>query len=100
MAEAMPVEHGWAEHAVATEQLYDLVFDPHEGSNVAAQPQNREVVEHLRARLHEWMVGREDPLLDGPVEPPPGAILNDPAQISPNEPTHTVTADPTASPSS
>lgn len=90
------VEHGWADHTVATEQLYDLLFDPHEGSNVAGHPENRDVVETLRDRLHEWMVARADPLLDGPVNPPVGAILNHPDQISPNEPSHTVTSDEAA----
>ncbi len=89
------VEHGWSEQRVAIEQLYDLVFDPSEAQNVADDPANRNVVEELRARLDEWMVARGDPLLDGLVAPPPGAEVNDPDQISPNDPPRTITADPT-----
>jgi hypothetical protein len=33
----------------------------------------------------------EDPLLEGPVPVPPGAVINDPSQTSPNEPLHTGT---------
>ncbi len=89
------VEHGWGEQRVAIEQLYDLVFDPSEARNVADDPANRSVVEELRARLDEWMVERGDPLLDGPVAPPPGAEVNDPDQISPNDPPRAIKADPT-----
>ena len=37
-------------------------------------------------RLLEWMGATDDPLLDGPVEPPPGRSCNDPTQVSPNDP--------------
>ncbi len=93
------VDHGWAEQRVETEQLYDLVFDPNEGRNLAADPAHSEVVSELRARLHDWMADRGDPVLDGPVDPPAGAEINDPSQISPDEPTTIVKPDPTASPS-
>ena len=78
------------------------MFDPEEGDNVATDPANAGVLADLRERLDAWMGDRNDPLLDGPIEPPPGAILNDPTQISPDEPTHLVDvrADPTAAPSS
>ncbi len=94
------VDHGWADQELATEQLYDLVFDPNEGRNVATEPANETVVEELRSRLRRWMVERGDPLLEGPVAAPPGAEINDPAQVSPDDPTMIVTADPTGAPSS
>jgi N-sulfoglucosamine sulfohydrolase len=41
----------------------------------------------MRGSLDAWMRETEDPLLDGPVSAPPGAELNDPDQVSPDEPT-------------
>ena len=60
------VEHGWARRTLDAEELYDLVFDPNEGRNVAADPENAAVLHELRRRLEQWMVDRGDPLLDGP----------------------------------
>ncbi|HEX5954900.1 MAG TPA: sulfatase [Solirubrobacterales bacterium] len=98
-SKALLVEHGWADQTLATEQLYDLVFDPSEARNVAGEPANDAVLAELRDRLRRWMAERDDPLLEGPVPPPPGAQVNDPSQISPTEPTRIAKADPTAAPS-
>ena len=40
----------------------------------------------LDGRLEAWMRDTDDPLLDGPVLPPPGATVNDPAGLSATEP--------------
>ena len=56
------------------------MFDPNEACNVAGLSEHAAVVEHLRARLERWMRDTGDPLLDGPVPPPAGAEVNDPAQ--------------------
>ncbi len=96
---SMLVEHGWAEQIVPAEELYDLVFDPNESRSVAGEAAAEPVLARLRDRLEEWMVERDDPLLRGPVPPPPGAEVNDQDQISPTEPTRRSTADPTAVPS-
>jgi hypothetical protein len=63
------------------------VFDPGEANNVAADPAHGLVLDELRERLRAWMVQTGDPLLDGPVEPPPGAEINLPTQLSPADPT-------------
>jgi N-sulfoglucosamine sulfohydrolase len=95
------VEHGWARRKCEAEELYDLVFDPNEGSNVAREPDNAAVLAELRRRLEAWMVARDDPLLEGPIAPPPGAVVNERDQISPAEPTRSISlrADPTGAPS-
>jgi N-sulfoglucosamine sulfohydrolase len=84
------LEHGLAERPVAPEQLYDLVFDPNEAGNLAGDPSHAPVLDDLRRRLDEWMARTDDPLLDGEVAPPEGALVNGPDQRSPAEPSETV----------
>jgi N-sulfoglucosamine sulfohydrolase len=93
------VEAGWGDQEVPEEQLYDLLLDPAEGRNVAVEPARAEVLAELRHRLDVWMRETEDPLLDGPVAPPPGAIVNEQSQVSPDDPVRIVKADSTAAPS-
>ncbi len=94
------VKAGWAQRAVPRERLYDLVLDPGEGDNLAGDPDFREQLLELRGRLERWMRETEDPLLDGPVAVPAGALVNEQWQVSADETPRTVTADPTAAPSS
>jgi arylsulfatase A-like enzyme len=98
-SKSLLVEAGWGEQIVAREQLYDLILDPAEGNNIADDPARQEVLGELRGRLDDWMRATDDPLLDGPVPPPPGAAVNEPWQVSPSEPPRLVTADPTGAPS-
>jgi arylsulfatase A-like enzyme len=79
--------NGWADRAIPPEQLYDLVFDPNEVCNLAGDPTLSDVLDEMRGQLDAWMRETQDPLLDGPVPAPPGAELNDPDQLSPNDPT-------------
>jgi N-sulfoglucosamine sulfohydrolase len=78
---------GWAERTLDPEQLYDLTLDPVEAENVIGRPDLAPVVREMRARLARWMVETDDPLLDGPVDPPPGAEYNEQDQLSSREPT-------------
>jgi arylsulfatase A-like enzyme len=80
------IEHGWPPWLLEQEQLYDLVVDPGETRNVVHDPANADVVRELSARLEQWMRDTGDPLLDGPVAPPPGAEINDPDQRSADDP--------------
>jgi len=88
------VAAGWGGRTVDREQLYDLVLDPAEGDNLASHPSAAEALEEMRGRLGGWMRETDDPLLDGPVEPPPGAMVNEQWQLSPDDPTRLVTASP------
>jgi N-sulfoglucosamine sulfohydrolase len=94
------VEAGWGDQIVPEEQLYDLVLDPAEAANLVGDEAHAEVRGELRARLEAWMRETDDPLLEGPVPPPPGAIVNEPWQLSPDDPPRAVTADPTGAASS
>jgi N-sulfoglucosamine sulfohydrolase len=84
------VESGLAERVQPAEQLYDVLFDPNEAANLAGDPAYASTLDGLRSRLEAWMSDTADPLLDGPVAPPPGATLNLPDQRSPSDPTVTV----------
>ena len=80
------VEHGWAERPPGREQLYDLILDPNEACNRAAEPSLAGVLEEMRGRLDRWMRATDDPLLKGPVPAPSGAEVNDPDGSSPSGP--------------
>jgi len=80
------MDHGWKEHEYATEELYDLMFDPQERRNLATDQANSDTVADLRGRLERWMERTQDPLLKGHMSPPKGARINDETGDSPNEP--------------
>lgn len=72
------VENGWRERAVPGEQLYDLLFDPHEAANRAVEPDAAPILADMRTRLERWMRQTHDPLLTGPIPAPPNAMVGDP----------------------
>jgi len=80
------LEAGLAGRPVAPEELYDLVFDPNEAHNLAAEPSAAKVLQDMRGRLERWMKRTDDPLLAGPVPAPKGAWFNDVDGLSPKEP--------------
>lgn len=76
------VDQGWREQQWPQEELYDLVFDPHEQSNLAERPEHAEVLSDLRARLDRWMQETEDPLSSGDYVPPAEqGVINDPEDL-------------------
>lgn len=84
------LDSGWADRPLAREELYDVVFDPNETNNLAADPSYRDIIIDLRSRLDHWMQTTEDPLRLGDVDAPSGAIINDPAGQSPRDPAMSV----------
>jgi len=84
------MQHDWRDRPVAPEQLYDLIFDPHETHNLTDDPSMGPVLDEMRSRLDRWMRATDDPLLRGPVPAPPGAVVNDPDGLSPRDPTRVV----------
>jgi N-sulfoglucosamine sulfohydrolase len=85
---------GWATRPVARERLHDLFFNPGEGHNSIDDPDYAGVASDLRSRLEGWMAQTDDPLLDGPVLPPPGAQINGQDQLSASDPTQTIESQP------
>jgi N-sulfoglucosamine sulfohydrolase len=65
------LENGWDQREEAEERLYDLLYDPHESCNLAADPACAEVLASLQAQLEVWRRETEDPLLTDPVFVPP-----------------------------
>ena len=47
-------------HERPAEELYDLMDDPHEQKNVAADPKHSETLAGLRAELNAWMRAQGD----------------------------------------
>ncbi len=84
------LNNGWREQAVPRELLFDSLFDPNETRNVVNDPAYAPVLADMRKRLDSWMQRTNDPLLNGPVNPPAGAVVNDPDGTSPKEPTRPV----------
>jgi arylsulfatase A-like enzyme len=79
------VESGFADQVMAPVQLYDNLFDPPQGRNLAGDPAFARVREGLDQALRLWMRQTDDPLLQGDVPLPPGATMNDAAGTSPDE---------------
>ncbi|HLI05602.1 MAG TPA: sulfatase [Ktedonobacteraceae bacterium] len=89
-SKSLLLTYGWKDRPIAAEQLYDLIFDPNEMCNLANDPAYASVLEEMRQRLEAWMIETDDPLLQGPVPAPAGAMLNDPDQVSAGDPTYIV----------
>ncbi len=81
------LESGWNDQPREQEMLYDTWFDPIETNNLAADRQHQEVLADMKQRLQKWMEATDDPLLQGPLKIPAGAILNDVDQKSPSDKT-------------
>jgi arylsulfatase A-like enzyme len=67
---------GWGEETLPAEEFYDLRRDPGETCDRIGDPSCEAEIGDLRARLDRWMRETADPLLDGPVPLPPGAVAN------------------------
>lgn len=77
---------GWSEQPIAEEMLFDVALDPQERDNLAARPEHAATLADMRRRLADWMTRTDDPLLRGPVTPPPGTKSNHPDDRSPKLP--------------
>ena len=84
------LKNGWRQQAVPREFLFDSLFDPNETRNLVNDAAYAPALAEMRARLDSWMQRTNDPLLQGSVKAPAGAVVNDPDGTSPQEPVRPV----------
>ncbi len=77
------LENGWKDQIIAQEQLFDLVFDPHERRNLAGNSGYASTLKEMRQKLDRQMKASGDPMLKGYIKAPPDAVLNDADSTSP-----------------
>lgn len=77
--------HGLQTHPADREQLFDLIWDPHEMHNLVAEASAQDILDDMRRRLDEWMERTADPLRLGDVPPPAGAWINPHSDLHPHE---------------
>ncbi len=78
------VEHGWGDLPMAEECLFDVVLDPIEHRNLVDDERYAQPLQQMREALDTWMRDHADPLLEGFVEPPVDARINDFHTASPS----------------
>ncbi|MCE5218510.1 sulfatase [bacterium] len=84
-SKAFLMHNGWASQPREQEMLYDLIFDPCETNNLVDRTDLHSTLLDLRQKLEQWMRDTKDPLLDGPVPLPEGAVANDPDGFTPRD---------------
>ena len=70
-AQVLWEEHGWQGMPQPEEELYDLLFDPHEANNLADSESHAGVLQKLSGYLRKWMQDTGDPITGDGVPPPP-----------------------------
>lgn len=79
------VEHGLLDEPKEQEQLFDLYLDPMEQVNRVHDDRYQDVYQDLGAKLNSWMRTTADPLLNGRIPKPEGAIVLKQEALSPRE---------------
>ena len=85
LSKSLWLEYGWKNMALPEESLYDLIFDPSEQHNLASDAAFKTVLDDMRGRMDRWMHRTNDPILNGPIPAPHGALVNNPDGTSPQE---------------
>ena len=78
-------QRGFLERQRPREALYDLDHDPHERTNLIDSAEHADICRSLGTRLEQWMEDTGDPLLDGPVSKPAGAVADRRGAIDPGD---------------
>ncbi len=78
-------EHGYGDMLLPREALYDLFFDPQENNNLIEDLLLAGERTRLAGLLDAWMKETNDPLLEGAVPLPRGAVASDVEDYSAND---------------
>ena len=78
------INNGYLENPKDREMLFDLYLDPVESKNRVNDGRYSHIHSELSKRLEKWMEATCDPLLDGKVPRPEGALVNKLGVISPH----------------
>jgi len=70
-------------YPVAEEELYDVLQDPQQAHSLCGLPDWQEVLTDMRNVLHAWMQETDDPLLQGHVPVPEGAVVTPAGSVDP-----------------
>lgn len=84
-AKTLLVNHGLTKMAHPKECLFDLYYDPVERVNLVYDDRYVEIKRNLSDKLMRWMRETNDPLLQGAIHPPKGALLNRRSSLSAEE---------------
>jgi hypothetical protein len=74
---------GYFSKPIEEYEFYDLHDDPGERKNRIAYQDYSAKIQELKKALSYWMSETSDPLLQGPIDAPPGSLLNSPDDYSP-----------------
>ncbi len=75
--------HKYFTSTLMKEELFDIALDPLEQKDLSTAPHYYSVKTDLQKELHAWMKRTKDPLLQGQLSRPDGAIVNSPRTYSP-----------------
>jgi N-sulfoglucosamine sulfohydrolase len=80
------LSHGFDRRPIPKVLLFDNALDPLQRVNLAGSQELQDIERNLAGRLEEWMWATDDPLVNGPISLPPGAMVNKVADRSPEDP--------------
>ena len=69
------LDMGWSDAAPPDESLFDLALDPNETNNLAFDPDSFEILEEMRLWLDRHLDETDDPIRNGAILPPAGAMI-------------------------
>ena len=84
-SKSLLMEAEWGARDTPTEELYDLIYDPQEVHNLAADPAYAAVREDMAQRLEQWLEKTNDPIRHGAIPLPAGAQCNTRESLHPGE---------------